>query len=98
MIAQVDDDNSGEIEFSEFLKVIENQAAAAAAAGDETDTIDAYVALGGNKDKSGCISSDKLINTCKEFGLTIDIVKLINEVDEDGSGEIEYEEVKAMMS
>ena len=97
MIAQVDDDNSGEIEFSEFLKVIENQAAAAAA-GDETDTIDAYVALGGNKDKSGCISSDKLINTCKEFGLTIDIVKLINEVDEDGSGEIEYEEFKAMMS
>ena len=98
MIAQVDDDNSGEIEFSEFLKVIENQAAVAAAAGDETDTIDAYVALGGNKDKSGCISSDKLINTCKEFGLTIDIVKLINEVDEDGSGEIEYEEFKAMMS
>ena len=56
------------------------------------------MALGGNKDKSGCISSDKLINTCKDFGLTIDIVKLINEVDEDGSGEIEYEEFKAMMS
>ena len=60
MISQVDDDNSGEIEFAEFLKVIENQKASAAKASDETDTVEAFVALGGNSDKTGEISSEKL--------------------------------------
>ena len=60
MISQVDDDNSGEIEFAEFLKVIENQKATAAKANDETDTIEAFVALGGNSDKTGEISTEKL--------------------------------------
>ena len=60
MISQVDDDNSGEIEFAEFMKVIENQKASAAKASDETDTIEAFVALGGNADKTGEISTEKL--------------------------------------
>jgi len=60
MISQVDDDNSGEIEFAEFLKVIENQKASAAKANDETDTIEAFVALGGQTDKTGAISVEKL--------------------------------------
>jgi hypothetical protein len=59
MISQVDDDNSGEIEFAEFMKVIENQKASAAKASDETDTIEAFVALGGNADKTGEISTEK---------------------------------------
>ena len=45
---QVDEDNSGEIEFAEFCKVIEHNKAASAANSDEQDTIDAFVALGGN--------------------------------------------------
>ena len=98
MISQVDDDNSGEIEFAEFLKVIENQKDSAAKANDETDTIEAFVALGGNGDKTGEISTDKLravtkvlvilktvgptdlnalLLSLQDFGLTIDIEKLI---------------------
>ena len=65
MISQVDDDNSGEIEFAEFLKVIENQKDSAAKANDETDTIEAFVALGGNGDKTGEISTDKLLAVTK---------------------------------
>ena len=57
MISQVDDDNSGEIEFAEFLKVIENQKTTAAKANDETDTLDAFIALGGHPDKTGEIAS-----------------------------------------
>jgi calmodulin len=30
----------------------------------------------------------------QDFGLTIDIEELINKIDTDGSGEIEYEEFK----
>ncbi len=65
MISQVDDDNSGEIEFAEFLKVIENQKTAAAKANDETDTIDAFIALGGQPNKTGEISTDKLKEVIK---------------------------------
>eukprot|EP00898_Chlorokybus_atmophyticus_P000120 jgi/Chlat1/1108/Chrsp110S01593 len=96
MISQVDEDNSGEIEFPEFLKK-----AQAAAMDDETDAIEAFVALGGKGDKSGEISADKLRATIKasaEFGLTIDIDQLIRETDVDGSGQIDFQEFKQMMS
>lgn len=93
MIAEVDDDGSNEIEFSEFLKVpnpatphspapaaqpriplsaalqslwresltalagqvIENQKKRDSRADDDSDTVLAYVALGGNSDKTGAI-------------------------------------------
>lgn len=63
-----------------------------AALGDETDTVEAFTALGGNPDKSGEISTLKLRATIQEFGLTIDIEQLIRETDKDGSGKIDYEE------
>jgi Ca2+-binding EF-hand superfamily protein len=34
----------------------------------------------------------------QDFGLTIDIEELINKIDTDGSGEIEYEEFKTLLS
>lgn len=135
MISQVDDDNSGEIEFAEFMKVIEIQKASAAKVSDETDTIEAFVALGGNADKTGEISTEQLRAVVKvrlfdttfppvrvmplrsvhikslhnlkprsfffllqDFGLTIDIDKLIRETDADGSGQVDYPEFKAMMA
>eukprot|EP00002_Diphylleia_rotans_P002899 TRINITY_DN1189_c0_g1_i1.p1 TRINITY_DN1189_c0_g1~~TRINITY_DN1189_c0_g1_i1.p1 ORF type:complete len:136 (-),score=41.35 TRINITY_DN1189_c0_g1_i1:297-704(-) len=73
MISEVDDDGSGCIEFSEFLKVIASQKAQSVQVDDDSDTVDAFVAMGGNPDKTGQISVDKLIKTIKEFGLTIDI-------------------------
>ena len=53
MIAEVDDDGSNEIEFSEFLKVIENQKKRDARADDDSDTVLAYVALGGHACRAG---------------------------------------------
>ena len=44
------------------------------------------------------MDAKKLIETIKvEFGMTIDIEKLIDEIDEDGSGEIEFDEFKALL-
>lgn len=44
------------------------------------------------------VDADKLIDIIKnEFELTIDIENLIKEIDEDGSGEIEYDEFKALL-
>ena len=49
--------------------------------------MDAYVAMGGDLDGGGFIDADKLIRIIKEdFEMTIDIEKLIQDIDEDGSG------------
>ena len=45
--------------------VIKEQKLASAAAGDESDTILAFQALGGNADKTGIISAERLRKTCK---------------------------------
>ena len=92
--SQVDDDGSGSIEFPEFLKVIEAQKEASAAQNDESDLIDAFVAMGGLTDKSGHVEAEKLRRTIKAFELTVDIDRLIEETDTDGSGEIDYDEFK----
>ena len=66
---------------------------------DETELLDAYVAMGGETDGGGCVDATKLIKTIKEdFEMTIDIEKLIEEIDEDGSGEIEFDEFKALLA
>ena len=54
--------------------------------------------MGGQPDGDGFIDADKLIYTIKnEFEMTIDIENLILEIDEDGSGEIEFDEFKELL-
>lgn len=60
--------------------------------------IDAYVACGGQADKGGCVKRETMIKIIKhDFGLTIDIEDLINKIDTDGSGEIEFDEFSLML-
>ena len=59
--------------------------------------VDAFIALGGNADKTGNVQAEKLRGIVKEFGLTIDIDRLIREVDTDHSGLIDYQEFAVMM-
>ena len=55
--------------------------------------------MGGEADGEGAINADKLISTIKEeFGMTIDIEKLIEEIDEDGSGQIEFDEFTQLLT
>ncbi len=44
----MDEDCSGEVEFSEFIKCIEKNKLSSQRKEDETDTVDAFVAMGGN--------------------------------------------------
>ena len=99
MISEVDENMSGSIDFAEFLKVIENQKERAENFDDENDMIDAFVACGGEPDKGGHVRRETLVKIIKhDFGLTIDIEELINKIDTDLSGEIEFEEFKALLS
>ena len=54
--------------------------------------------MGGDTDGGGCIDADKLIKTIRDdFEMTIDIEALIADADEDGSGEIEFDEFRDML-
>lgn len=65
----------------------------------EEDTLDAFVSMGGQPDGEGFIDAEKLIRIIKhDFEMTIDIEKLIQDIDEDGSGEIEYDEFRNLLS
>lgn len=61
--------------------------------------MDAFIACGGEEDLSGCVKRETLVQIVKEeFGLPIDIEELINKVDTDGSGEIEFDEFEELLS
>ena len=98
MIAEADAENTGEISYAQFRHVIAEQKKNQSASNEE-DTLDAFVAMGGQEDGEGSIDAQKLINIIKnEFEMTIDIEKLIQDIDEDGSGEIEYDEFRNLLS
>ena len=62
-------------------------------------TVAAYVACGGNADKTGHVDRRTITRIIKDdFGLDIDIEKLIDGVDTDGSGEMEYDEFELLLS
>lgn len=55
--------------------------------------------MGGQPDKEGFIDTDKLINVIRnQFEMTIDIERLIEEIDEDNSHTIDYNEFKSLLS
>ena len=98
LLSDIDPDNTGLIHYSDFkVRVLERELARLLGS-DESELLDAYVAMGGDEDGGGCVDAKKLIQTIKhEFQMTIDIEKLIEEIDEDGSGEIEFDEFKALL-
>ena len=98
MISEIDPDNTGIILYSDFKSRILEREMARLKGSDDTELLDAFVAMGGEADGDGCVDAKKLIQTIKnEFEMTIDIEKLIEEIDEDGSGEIEFDEFKALL-
>ena len=98
MISEIDPENTGNIAYSEFKPIIMDHEIQKIKGSDETELLDAFVAMGGMMDGEGCVDAKKLISTIKEeFQMTINIEELIEEIDEDGSGEIEFDEFKALL-
>ena len=98
MISDVDPNNTGSMSFYAFKELVQTKREEAKGTSD-ADLLDAYVAMGGDQDGGGCVDAEMLIKTIKEeFEMTIDIEALIAEVDEDGSGEIEFDEFKELLA
>lgn len=98
MISEVDQSMSGTIGFGEFLRVIEKQKERATKFEDESDMVDAFVACGGNADKSGHVARENLVRIIKAFGLTIDIDALIESLDTDDDTKIDYGEFRKLLT
>eukprot|EP00241_Pyramimonas_parkeae_P008480 CAMPEP_0114251018 /NCGR_PEP_ID=MMETSP0058-20121206/15031_1 /TAXON_ID=36894 /ORGANISM="Pyramimonas parkeae, CCMP726" /LENGTH=105 /DNA_ID=CAMNT_0001364761 /DNA_START=423 /DNA_END=741 /DNA_ORIENTATION=- len=93
---QVDEDGSNEIHFAEFLKIIEAHKANNNKDEDETDTLEAFVALGGAPDKTGGVPMAKLSLLTEEFGLEVGAADLALKPSEDGL--IDYAQFRTLMS
>ena len=90
----VDVDNSGEIDFSEFVTATVNRNSLL----QEEKLKQAFELY--DKDKSGAISTDE-IKEVLGVGNQIDESvwqKILSEVDENGDGEVSFEEFKTMMN
>ncbi|CEO94236.1 EF-hand domain-containing protein [Plasmodiophora brassicae] len=100
MISMVDEDMSGSIDFQEFLKVIQTQRAASTKLADDSDLVNAFVALGGAPDKSGTIDYAKLRKIIyDDFGLTFKLDEQLKQVSPDNNGgAITFNEFKDLLA
>lgn len=100
LVSDIDQENTGHVSYLDFLNtclnlhncnVDQEQV--------EKDTLEAYVAVGGDQDKGGYVNAEFLVDLVKNvFHLTIDIEGLIQEIDKDRSGKIEYEEFETLLT
>ena len=66
MISEIDPENTGVIPYSEFkVRVVETEVQRIMGS-DETELLDAFVAMGGQPDGEGCVDANKLIATIKD--------------------------------
>ncbi len=93
MIAEVDTNANGVVDYAEFVRVLECHKARVEALGNDSDLVDAFVACGGNADRSGLVERERLVKIVKEdFGLAMDIGRLFLSYDKRGEGQMEFEE------
>jgi calmodulin len=87
----------GFVAFKEFYEFVNQERRDRLRVAEDEQTLEAFVACGGNPDKSGFIDGYQLIEVVKQFGLTLDIDNLMEEVDRDGNGAIDFDEFCFMM-
>jgi len=98
MVSELDN-QTGRLSFTDFMKIyISFKKAEKNEQQQKEEALDAYVAMGGEEDGGGNIDSDYLIDVIKnQFKMSIDIEGLLKQIDEDGSGEIEFDEFQALL-
>lgn len=97
MIKSVDDNGDNEIDFEEFLILMSSKKTT----NDDPDKElkDAFAVF--DADSSGSISRSELKKLMKNLGQTLsdpELDAMMDEVDTDGNGEIDFLEFKSMMS
>merc|ERR1711903_74687 len=63
IISDIDPQNTGSIQYAPFKQKVAIRECAKRVQSDESELLDAYVAMGGEADGGGCVDADKLIKT-----------------------------------
>lgn len=95
MIAEVDTDNSGTVQFDEFVEMMAKRMQES---DPEQEMLDAFKVFDKNGD--GHISATELKQVMDSLGEKLskeEIDEMINDADKDGNGQIEYAEFVRMM-
>ena len=98
LLAESDEDHSGQINFAEFLRVVATQKQKNSKEVQDQDIYEAFVSMGGNPDKTGCVKYEYVKQIMDKFGLTVDLDKIWKEIDKDNSGTIEYDEFAYLLT
>ncbi|KAF8652896.1 hypothetical protein AX16_004084 [Volvariella volvacea WC 439] len=96
MVAEVDVDGNGTIDFNEFLQMMAHKSSRGESVEDLREAFKVF-----DKDGSGSISREELKGVLHSLGETVndeDIDNMMLEADEDGNGEISFEEFIKMMA
>ncbi|KAJ4462063.1 putative flagellar outer dynein arm light chain 5 [Paratrimastix pyriformis] len=97
LLAFVDPHGQGVFTLNSFLSLLEKQKETILSRHDNDDaTRLAFVAMGGNPDKTGQIATSRLAKTITEFGLPVDLDRLVHELDTDGSGYVDFQEFRKL--
>ncbi|KAL7131400.1 hypothetical protein ABFS83_12G000800 [Erythranthe nasuta] len=87
-----DIDNSGTIDYGEFIAATVHLNKLER----EDNLVSAFAFF--DKDGSGYITMDELVQACKEFGLSeLNLDEMVREIDQNNDGQIDYGEFAAMM-
>ena len=101
MFAQVDDDGSGEIEFDEFLVIMQRQMKLANLNGNAASGENWYEAFKiFDRNGDGYIDSEELGRVLRNMGENLqqfEIDEMIKEVDKTGDGKVNYDEFVHVM-
>ena len=65
IISEIDPDNTGSLPFNLFKQKIIAREVERLIGTDDSELLDAYVAMGGEPDGGGCVDAQKLIETIK---------------------------------
>ncbi|CAK7324899.1 unnamed protein product [Dovyalis caffra] len=99
IMQEFDKDGDGYIDLDEFVDFIQNGGLGDSSGNDSKELRDAFDLY--DKNKNGLISVDELHSVMKTLGLKCslsDCRKMIREVDQDGDGNVNFEEFKTMMT
>lgn len=97
IIAEIDTDENGVIDFNDFIQLVGDQKVVLRSRDDDSDTLDAFIALGGSDDKTGHVRRELLARYVNCFGLPVGNKDMMQDMSTDESGLVDYETFKSMM-
>lgn len=98
IMSKYDQSQTGKLEFPDFLHALQMQRKNESKEENKRDLFAAFCAMGGEADGTGSINAEQLRKVIKEdFGLSIKIDELIDDLDANNDGFVSFEEFKTLL-